>query len=299
MLFEQSRKDSLTIPYARLGTLGVSSRDYVFFAVNPSVEVFSAYLNYCKNRYKGTLPQFGLIMVSSYSPIRIWRVEAYRRCSKSGCGPDLVAQADIPEAFSDGTFDSSSFSSDCLQTYNDAITQLEYVNERNIAVTVRHTNVNQSLLEYRTYWLNVKTMQLSGPGMARTGPWVDEVPTTASGSTVLCPAMQILPKFGSLGARLASAMVFLFKMPVDSVLYTPGVIDLWSKGLVCPLQTRGHAILQQCGLLFRRFFRRASAGHRYFLGVPDLCVEADQQHRKYGLRAECAEWDRAVWRRID
>jgi len=247
MLFEESKKDSLTIPYARLGTLGVSSRDYVFFAVNPSVEVFSAYLNYCQNRYKGTLPQFGLIMVSSYSPIRIWRVDAYRRCSKSGCGPNLVAQADIPEAFSDGTFDSSSFSSDCLQTYNDKITQLEYVNERNVAVTVRHTNVNQSILEYRTYWLNVNTMQLAGPGLARTGPWVDEAPTTASGSTVLCPAMQILPKFGSLGARLLSALVFLFKMPVDAVLYTPGIIDLWSKGLVCPLQTRGHAVLQQCG----------------------------------------------------
>ena len=246
-LFSQYPKDSLTIPYARLGTLGVSSRDYVFFAVNPSVDVFRAYLDYCANRYKDALPQFGLIMVSSYSPIRIWRVDAYQRCTQSGCGPNLVAQADIPDAFSDGTFNSDSFASDCLQTYNDVITQLEYVNELNIAVTVRYTDVNQSFVQYRTYWLNIDTMQLSGPGLAQTGPWMDEAPTTASGSTVLCPAMQILPKFGSFIARLVSAGVFLIKMPLDSVLYTPGIINLWSQGLVCPLQTRGHTVLQQCG----------------------------------------------------
>ena len=246
-LFSQYPKDSLTIPYARLGTLGVSSRDYVFFAVNPSVEVFGAYLDYCANRYKGTLPQFGLIMVSSYSPIRIWRVEAYRRCTQSGCGANLVLQADIPDAFSDGTFDSTSFSSDCLQTYNDAITQMEYVNELNLAVTVRNTDVNQSFVKYRTYWLNIETMELGGPGLPQTGPWVKSAPVTASGSTVLCPAMQILPQLGSLVTQLIAAAMFLVKMPLDSVLYTPGILNLWSQGLVCPLQTRGHTILQQCG----------------------------------------------------
>jgi hypothetical protein len=246
-LFAQSPKDSLTIPYARLGTLGVSSREYVFFAVNPSTHVFDAYLRYCSNSHPEEISQFGLIMVSSYSPIRIWRVDAYRRCTSAGCGPNLVAQVDIPGAFSDGTFSGTSLRSDCDKNFSDAITQLEYVNEINIAVTVRYTDVSGSFVQYRTYWLHAETMQLSGPGLARSGPWVDSVPTTASDTTVLCPAMQVLPELGSLAAELAAAGVFLLKMPLDAVLYSSGIIHLWSSGLICPLQTRGHSVLQRCG----------------------------------------------------
>ena len=245
-LFSQYPKDRLTIPYARLGTLAVSSRDYVFFAVNPKIEVFDAYLHYCRNSGKG-IDQFGLIMVSSYSPIRIWRVDAYRRCTVAGCGADLVKQVDIPDAFSNGKFEGTTLSSDCLKTFNEAVTHLEYVNEINIAVTVKHTNVNGSLLVYRTYWLHTRTMQLRGPGLGQTGPWVDDVPKTALSAYSLCPAMQILPEFGSLLMELVIAGLFLVKMPVDAVVYTPGVINLWSSGTVCSLQTHGHSVLQNCG----------------------------------------------------
>jgi len=246
-LFKKYPRDHLTIPYSRLGTVAVSSRDYVFYAVNPATEVFDAYLHYCRNN-GNKIDQFGLIMVSSYSPIRVWRVDAYRRCGVSGCGSNLVKQVDIPGAFSDGTVQGTDLSYDCDRSFNEAITQLEYMNEINIAVTVRHTDVIGSFVEYRTYYLHPKTMLLRGPGMASQGPWDDDIPVTALNAYSLCPAMQILPELGSMTAELLLAGVFLIKLPLDTVLYLPGILNLWSKGVVCPLKSRGHSVLQQCGV---------------------------------------------------
>ena len=240
-LFNQYPKDHVTVPYARLATLAVSSRGYVFYAVNPAMHVYDAYLSYCKVGVSNAdLPQFGLIMASSFSPIRIWRVDAYRRCGADGCGADLVKQADVPDAFSSNP---ESLTWDCVKTYNEGITSMEYINEANIAVTVRHTSVNGTIVEYRTYWLHVSTMRL-----AET-PWQDEAyqATTALSAYTLCPSMQVLPDLGSLFAELLNAFIFLVKMPVDLVVYLPGIMSLWESGTVCPLQTRGHSILQQCG----------------------------------------------------
>jgi hypothetical protein len=240
-LFMTYPKDHVTTPYARQATLAVSSRSFVFYAVNPSVHVYDAYLTYCRGGVD--LSQFGLIMASSFSPIRIWRVDVYRRCGVGGCGTDLVKQADIPDPFSQGKDDGHSLTWDCVKTYNEGITQMEYINEANIAVTVRHTNVNGSLMEYKTYWLHVTTMRLSET------PWEDEAyqTSTALSAYTLCPSMQVLPEVGSLFAELLNAAVFLVKMPIDLVAYLPGITRLWASGTICPLQTRGHSILHQCG----------------------------------------------------
>ena len=243
-IFSQYPHDHLTTPYARQATTAVSSKGFVFYAVNPAMQVYEAYLNYCRNNQK--LPQFGLIMESSFSPIRIWRVDAYRRCDASGCGANLVSQVDIPDAFSNGTYDSGELSYDCTKSYNEAIEQLEYINEINIAVTVKRTDVTASLVEYHTYWLNVQTMQLNPPDQ---GPWQDQAQdiTTAMGAYTLCPAMQVLPELGSMVAGLVNAAILLVKTVVGVVVYFPGIISLWSSGTVCPLHTRGHSVLQQCG----------------------------------------------------
>jgi hypothetical protein len=240
-LFAQYSKDHVTTPYARQATLAVSSRSFVFYAVNPSMHVYDAYLTYCRGGVD--LPQFGLIMTSSFSPIRIWRVDAYRRCGVDGCGSNLVKQADIPDAFSNGVDDGQSLTWDCVKTYNEGITSMEYINEANIAITVRHTKVDGSMVQYKTYWLHVTTMAIAEE------PWKDEVYTTSTALSAytLCPSMQILPDVGSLTAELLSAAVFLVKTPVDLIAYLPGIMNLWSSGTICPLQTRGHSILHQCG----------------------------------------------------
>ena len=198
-LFAQYPRDHLTVPYARQATLAVSSSQYVFYAVNPAMQVYDAYLSFCRGGAK--LPEFGLIMTSSFSPLRIWRVAAYRRCDAAGCGANVVRQADVPDAFSNGTDDGSGLTWDCTRAYNEGIVQLEFINAVNIAVTVRRTDVRASFVQYRTYWLHVETMVLGSE------PWPDTVETTTTvlGAYTLCPAMQVLPNLGSLGAGLINA----------------------------------------------------------------------------------------------
>ena len=125
-----------------------------------------------------------------------------------GCGVDLVKQIDIPDAFSRGNDDGGqSLTWDCVKTYNEGITHMEYINEANIVITVRHTSVNGSVMEYKTYWLHVATMRL-----AET-PWQDEAyqTSTALSAYTLCPSMQVLPEVGSLFAELINAFIFWLK----------------------------------------------------------------------------------------
>lgn len=264
-LFSQFPRDHLTTPYARQATLAVSSRSFVFYAVNPAMQVYDAYLNYCRNNQR--LPQFGLIMTSSFSPIRVWRVDAYRRCDAGGCGADLVSQADLPDAFSSGaSSDGAELTYDCARSFNEGVEQLEYINENNIAVTVRRTDVTASFVEHRTYWLNAQTMQLNTP---EQGPWQDRIQstTTALGAYTLCPALQVLPELGTLAAGLINAAIHLVKAVVGAVVYFPGIINLWSSGTVCPLHTRGHSVLQQCGseaFLLDDFFASLQASTNVF-----------------------------------
>ena len=124
--------------------------------------MYCAYLESCGNPLCGVptlLPQFGVIMQWTFSPIRtrIRRVSAYVQCT-AGCGPDLVSQVAVAGAFSKGIYDGGAgLVSDCTGVFNWGIHQLEYINEQNLAVVVKRTDYNGSFFEYQTYWLNVVT----------------------------------------------------------------------------------------------------------------------------------------------
>ncbi len=59
--------------------------------------------------------------------------------------------------------------------------------------------------------------------------------------------MQRLPLFGSFLTEIINSVVLLIKMPLDLVAYLPGILLLWNLGTICPLQTRGHSVLKECG----------------------------------------------------
>ena len=83
-LFSQHPRDHLSIPYARQATLAVSSQNYVFDAGNPANQAYYAYLEFCGSPFCGgptLLPQFGVIMESSFSPIQprhVWGPDVRR-----------------------------------------------------------------------------------------------------------------------------------------------------------------------------------------------------------------------------
>jgi hypothetical protein len=216
-----------------------SSKNYVFYASNPDYNVFDAYFEYC-SKPAGELGKFGLLITSSYGPIRIYRVSAYVRCSAYSCGANLVRSIDL-----DGF--SSDYDSKCSGEFNTSVTHLEYLNEDNIAVvvtsspvstfdrdTLRFTNASTAV-----YWLNPATMRLS------SSIWQTILPTSNAGS--LCPSMQRFPRVGSFLAELANSAVYLVEYVIKVPMNFPGMIPIWAAGGRCPQQSYGHAMLATCG----------------------------------------------------
>ena len=237
----------LPYSYQTMGIVAVSSRNYVFYASNPDVSVFGAYLEYCSERKRGldVLGRFGMMIASSYGPIRIYRVSAYRRCSTYTCGSDLVSYAPIEGLVND--YDKS-----CNKTFNVGVTALEYLNEDNIAVTVQVSGVGdyQELnrtfsggdTSTRTYWLNPASMRI------QTTIWQTRLPSSTY--TTLCPAMQRLPRLGSFTAEVLNSAIFFVRYVIFIVMYTPGMVPIWYKGGVCPSVSGGtlyHGMLSNCG----------------------------------------------------
>ena len=249
---EAERTDSsrVTVPYS-YGTTRIaatSSRNYVFYASNPSLDVFTAYFEYCRRKDMDGgdgLARMGLLVMSSYAPMRIYRVAAYRRCATYSCGADLVRFATI-EGFDEN------FDRECGTTFNVSVVGLEYLNEDNIAVMVQSSHVREydertltfggPRTRVRTYWLNPASMAL------RTTIWQTAVPS--SNFAVLCPSLQRLPRVGTFVMELGNAGVFLIKTIVGAVVYTPGMVAVWRRGGACPpvgVTSSYHSVLGGCG----------------------------------------------------
>ena len=249
---EAERTDSsrVTVPYS-YGTTRIaatSSRNYVFYASNPSLDVFGAYFEFCARKDSDdgeALARMGLLAVSSFAPMRIYRVAAYRRCATYSCGADLVRFATI-EGFDER------FDRECGAEFNVSVVGLEYLNEDNIAVMLQSSHVREydagtlafrgPRTRVRTYWLNPASMAL------RATIWQTAVPS--SGFAVLCPSLQRLPRVGTFAMELANAGVFLLKTVVGAVVYTPGMVAVWRAGGACPPvggAASYHSVLGGCG----------------------------------------------------
>ena len=263
---------SIVVPYSFQETrvLATSSRNYVFYAVSPALQVFGAYFQYCS--HPDSLPQFQFMMASSYGALRVYRVRAY--CTQNCI--QLSSQFTF-NGFSNGTFDSSTFSPSCTRVFNATITALEYVNEQNIAVTVQETDSNMDPVTlvganatYRTWWLNPQTMEARHLSM-----WPLDVTSTASSTT--CQNAPAVPKLGSLVTEVGNAFVFMGYAAVGAVAYGPGVYSLWKHGGVCSLQSRGHSMLESCGaniLELDNYFDSVEAATAILWGVLDYVATA-------------------------
>jgi hypothetical protein len=234
-------QDRVLIPYGtRIGpAVSTSSHNYVFYASNPDYGVFSAYFDYC-TRDPNKMPKFGLIIKTSYGPLRVYRVNAFARCTASSCAAGLVRSIDFDQF-------RQVYDSKCDQSFNVSITQLEYLNEDNIAVVVQSSPIksydsdtNKFLNQTSTvYWLNPSTMQVS------SSIWQTSVAISNYGT--LCPGMQRMPRVGSFAAELVDAGIYLVEYMVKIPVYFPGMGPIWLAGGKCPQQTFGHSMLASCG----------------------------------------------------
>lgn len=146
--------DRLPVPYAFSDMAGVqhpavSTSKSVFFAVNPSLGMFKGFARGCASEgYDWALQ---LSALSSYAPIKVWRIDPFAYCppdasgTNERCGIGRVHHVEIPDAFTKivpagekgnanayNVFDVRK----CEVPFAVAVVGLEYVNEENIAVTV-------------------------------------------------------------------------------------------------------------------------------------------------------------------
>ena len=252
-----------------------SSRNFVFYAVSPDLQIFKAYLDYCSGAT--ALPQVQVMMFSSYSALRVYRVRAF--CQSNCESGDLAAQFTF-DGFSDGKFSAQNFPQDCSRVYNASIDGLEYVNEQNLAVTVQVADKTYdaalragSNSTYVTYWLNPQTMA------ARLGDmWPTEQAQSPSVGT--CVVASGVPHVGSLGAELAVAGLHVLHRILGAFLYAPGLVSMWRARAPCPLVARGHSVMESCGRTvfdLDDFFDSLDSSSGIFWGIPVWIAEQLEQ----------------------
>jgi hypothetical protein len=216
------RDDLVSIPYPWFSAPArhnpaVETRWGVFYAVNPSMDMFSEFAKYCQERTDYTLQ---IQALSSYGGIRIWRVDAFAFTTPDAMTGSTGASIELPDVFGQNT----SSVDVCANPFNVLVTSMEYLNPDNIAVQVMHTapayldtstmkplGNEAEFVTYRTYFLHPVTMQIREVDL-----WLADsaVAQLSSGGAALCPEMRQMPQFGSMAGEMAAAVVLSTRMVV-------------------------------------------------------------------------------------
>lgn len=293
--------DRLPIPYSFSDMGGVqhpavSTRASVFFAVNPSLAMFKGFARGCAS--KGYEWSLQLSALSSYAPIKVWRIDPFAYCpygtdGTDRCGIGRVHYANIPDAFTEivpagekgnaaayNVFNSQK----CEVPFSVAVVGLEVVNDENVAVTVLRASfsdystdtglllANPKNASYQVYFLSTVTMALSSV------PWERDVIVSATSAAEgrLCPAMRRLPNVGSFFAEVSIAGVELVRKVLDILIVIPALVQVWGEQETCPLVTHGHSLMQRCGsdiLSLDDFFDALNRANAHFWRSFSLVAE--------------------------
>jgi hypothetical protein len=253
------RDDLLSIPYTWLTNPArhnpaVETRWGFFFAVNPSLDMFSEFFKYCQDK----TTKLQIQALSSYGGIRIWRVEAFAFTSGDEPTTSTGKSIQLPDVFGSSTDDTSV----CANQFNVLVTSMEYLNSNNIAVQVLNAApayLNTSTMKplgndpqnvtYLTYFLHPITMQVRQGIMWESDSALGQL---SSGSSALCPEWRQMPQFGSMGAEMAASAILATRMMISFIITAPIVLrpGMYERMQECPLLPRGHSMLLNCGRNF-------------------------------------------------
>lgn len=248
----------------------VATKWSVLYAVNPSPDIYSSYFGWCAGENPGTQFQID----SAYGPIRLWRVDAF---VEDAWLATQMARDDVwleIEAFNRETTWEY-----CANAANMSVTGMAYLNEYNVAVTVlraspRYFDVQTKRpradapegggeVSYDVYYLNPQTMALRRDDM-----WEEETPVSTLAQGYLCADMRRMPAFGGLFAETAVAFSTLVRFPMTVIVNIPALAPGNLAALrECPLVTRGHTMLRECGanvLSLAYFWEAIIRGNEYF-----------------------------------
>jgi len=233
----------------------VSTSDSVFFAVNPSLAMFKGFGQWCISH--GLASSLQISVLSSYSPVRIWKINPYSYCPGGDnggkmCHEQHAEHVDVPGAYlpnATSVFDAQ----DCTRDIALAVTSMEYLNEENIAVTVLHASfeefdlstgrlaANATRAMYKIMYLNPSRMSI------QDAPFVEQTLYSLTVQGQLCPAMRRFPPLGSLAMEIVAAFANIVRSGTSLVIAIPGLIDMWTSDRQCALSSHGHNLARSCG----------------------------------------------------
>ena len=120
---------------------------------------------------------------------------------------------------------------------------------------------NRTAVEERVFFLSTVK-----PVLSET-PWNRDIKVSATTQGLLCSAMRRTPNLGSMATEGLVAGVQFFRPFANTLVFLPGLIDMWAKGKACGLDTRGHSLLAKCGadiLSFDDFFDSVHRSNAHF-----------------------------------
>lgn len=232
------------------------STDALWYATNPSYEFLYAMINYCAT--EGAFSQTQIMIISSYSPMRIWRVQ-YKTsgCYLSGsdmtriCSPDVAKSFpmsdpayDIPKLNSETLKNSSTLMDMCTSNrlLNLWVESLETFDEYNIVIMIRRGRFQdmgyllddmQRLKNNGDVPIQIKKGSSVFYFMSRFDfkirqdyPWkmTDYLRflNLSSPSTSLfdttCPQLRVVPDIGRFVGNSLTALIHLMKTPINFLL---------------------------------------------------------------------------------
>ena len=230
----------------------VETRWGVFYAVNPSLDMFSQYSKYCR----GEITNLQIQAFSSYGGIRVWRVDAFAFTTPDSTTGSTGSSIELPDVFATT---STSNAEMCGTQFNVLVTSMEYLNADNVAITVLRAAAayidtetmtplpgDPGQWSYDTYFLHPVTMQLNSEQMWQADSAVTQL---SSGSGTLCPEWRQMPQFGSMAAEMAASAILATRMMVTFLITAPTVFQPGALERIadCPLVPRGHTMLLNCG----------------------------------------------------
>jgi hypothetical protein len=260
---------------------GTLTQTALWYASNPSYDWIRAMAVYCAS--KGHDVQTQIMLLSSYAPLRIWRVlyHDYENCyitnqKKHVCVPDVAVATSLEkqiQILSSKALKGSTTLYDMCATetkFNLWVESMEYYDDLNVAVAVRQGTLADlgTLLAGRqagqtvVYFFNASN--ITQP--AQEGDPFKTTYYQGPNGLNTCPAFKVLPDVGAIVGHAVAAVSNLFKMPVNLILNPFAVLELLQSraSSACPENSLGHSVLANCGmslLSLDAFFTQAYAAN--------------------------------------
>lgn len=256
----------------------VLSVDVMWYATNPSFDWITGMINYCTTR--GVLSQTQIMFLSSYNPMRLWRVQ-YKRsaCYFSApsptsrtCSPNVSmsfalsdSSHDIPKPNANAYKTGSELMDMCTSSkqYNLWVESLEDFDEYNIVIAMRRAHfadlgylLSDAEMKGTTAFYFISKFSYR---MQEAAPWTRKdyfvyLNQTSMPSNALllssCPKLRLLPDVGKFVGHSLAALAFLFKVPVNAVLNPFAIQELLvaRSRQRCPENSLKHSVLENCGM---------------------------------------------------